>query len=155
MSPNTADWSTTLRPLFAFVLASSPLARSLTYSASPRMARATSTTRLSRVETNIVNVYAPDCGKLIASLNDPYGNPSGAAVRGGTFYVEDLDGSIPVCTLSGCTSELTNPSIRSGSGGSVAVDSFGNVWAAVYDQTFRIALVVWPHAKMPGRVVTG
>ena len=104
---------------------------------------------------NIVNIYAPGCGKLIASLNDPYGNPSGAAVRGSTFYVEDLDGSVPVCTLGGCASELTDPSIRSGSGGSVAVDSLGNVWAADYNQIFVIELVVWRHAKMPGHVVSG
>lgn len=105
--------------------------------------------------TNIVNIYAPGCGKLIAHVNDPYGNPSGAAVRGSTFYVKDLDGSIPVCTRSGCSSELTDPSIRSGSGGGVAVDCFGNVWASYYNQSFRIALIVWPHAKMPGHIVSG
>jgi hypothetical protein len=111
--------------------------------------------------TNIVNVYAPGCGKLIARVNDPYGNPSGAAVRdstsvrGSTFYVEDLDGSVPVCTLSGCSSELTDPSIASGSASSVAVDSFGNVWASYYNQSFAIALIVWPGAKMPGHIVSG
>jgi hypothetical protein len=105
--------------------------------------------------TNIVNIYAPGCGKRIARLNDPYGNPSGAAVHGSTFYVEDLDGSVPVCTLSGCSSELTDPSIRSGSGGGVAVDSFGNVWATDYNQSFVIELIVWRHAKMPGHIVSG
>ncbi len=105
--------------------------------------------------TNIINIYAPRCGTRIARVNDPYGNPSGAAVRGSTFYVEDLDGSVPVCTLSACSSELTDSSIRSGSGGSVAVDSFGNVWAADYNQSFAIVLIVWPHAKMPGHIVSG
>ena len=105
--------------------------------------------------TNIVNIYAPGCGKLIARLTDPYGNPSGAAVRGRKIYIEDLDGTVPVCTLNGCASELTDPSIQSGSGGSVAVDSFGNVWAADYDANFVIELVVWPHGKMPGSVVSG
>jgi hypothetical protein len=99
-------------------------------------------------------VYAPACGRLMASLSDSYGSPVGAAVSGDTIYVANAV-DIAVCTISaGCTSQLTDSSIAEIT--STAVDSQDNVWAAYYAAgKGGIGLIFWPGGTMPGKVVSG
>ncbi|HEY5095133.1 MAG TPA: hypothetical protein VII69_08475 [Candidatus Eremiobacteraceae bacterium] len=102
--------------------------------------------------TNTVKAYAPLCGRLVASFHDQFGVPMDAIPTGGTIYVPSANG-VAVCSLSGCSSNLTDASILQIT--SAGVDAAGNVWAANYNLRFAVALVVWPHATMPGRVVSG
>lgn len=103
--------------------------------------------------TATVSVYAPHCGSVIATFSDPYGSPLGAAVQGDAIYLPNANGNVAVCTLTGCASELTDPSILQVT--SAAADPSGNVWAAYYAQNIEISLIVWRRGKMPGRVVSG
>ena len=100
-----------------------------------------------------VYVRAPGCGPLVGSVDDPFGFPVGVAVHGSTFYVPNTSANVAVCTLSGCASELTDPSLRQVQ--NATVDSSGNVWATYYAQNFAISLIVWPRGAMPGRVMSG
>jgi hypothetical protein len=100
-----------------------------------------------------IYVRAPGCGHLIGSIDDPFGFPVGVAVSGSAIYVANESADVAVCDLTGCSSELTDPSLRQVQ--NVAVDSSGNVWASYYAQNFAISLIVWPHGAMPGRVMSG
>jgi hypothetical protein len=91
--------------------------------------------------TGDTNIYGPNCGSLIASVNDPYGSDFDVAVgENGTFY--GVGGThVSVCTLSGCTSELTDSSIKQL--GTAAVDAQGTVWASYYNQSGVPSLIAW------------
>ena len=104
------------------------------------------------LETGAINVYRPHCGSLIASVTDPYGADIDVAVYGPTFYGVGYT-HVAVCSTSGCTSELTDRSIRQLE--TAAVDSGGNVWASYYDLKGATSLIVWPHGAMPGKRVKG
>lgn len=104
------------------------------------------------VATGAVDVYGPACGNLIASVADPYGAPLDVAAHASGFYAAGGT-TVAACTLNGCSSALTDPSIFQLE--TVAVDSHGNVWASYYGQSSGPSLIVWPGGVMPGRVVTG
>jgi hypothetical protein len=104
------------------------------------------------IVTASVNIYAPGCGKLIASVADPYGAAVDAVFGGTTIYAAG-GATVAVCTPRGCTSALTDPSIFQLE--TAAVDSAGNVWVSYYSQKGAITLIVWPNGSMPGRVVSG
>ncbi len=103
-------------------------------------------------KTSAVNVYAPNCGGLVGSFVDPYGSPVDVTVHGATIYAAGGD-HVAVCSTSGCTSALTDPSIFQLE--TAAVDSKGNVWATYYNQGFAVSLIVWPGGSMPGHPVSG
>lgn len=107
---------------------------------------------LANVQSGTVNVYAPNCGSLIASFTDPYGFDGDVALHGGTIYAVGSQ-HIAICTRTGCTAKLTDPSILQLE--TAAVDSKGNVWGSFYDQQGRISLMVWSNGTMPGHSVSG
>lgn len=103
------------------------------------------------IETASIDVYAPNCGARIATIHDPYGADLDVALGKGTVY--GAGGThVAVCTISGCSRELTDPSIVQLE--TAAVDAKGNVWATYYSQN-AIDLIVWPGGAMPGKVVGG
>jgi hypothetical protein len=71
-----------------------------------------------------IYVRGPACGHLIGSIDDPFGFPVGVAANGSAIYVANVSANIAVCDLTGCTSELTDPSLLQVQ--NVAVDSAGN-----------------------------
>lgn len=91
--------------------------------------------------TGDISIYGPNCGSLIASVNDPYGSDVDVAVgKKGIFY--GVGGThVSVCTLSGCTSELTDSSIKQLE--TAAVDGGGTVWASYYNQRGVPSLIAW------------
>lgn len=99
-----------------------------------------------------VAIYAPHCGNLIKTVTDPNGGDVFVAVDGSRFYAGSGT-HVTACAMSGCTGELTDPSIFQLE--SAAVDRSGNVWASYYSQKFAPSLIVWKGGQMPGRVVTG
>ena len=107
---------------------------------------------LPNVVTSRIDVYRPDCGKLLARIADPFGSPIGVVIHDGGVYVANGN-NVAVCSLKGCASALTDPNVNQIT--SVAVDAHGNVWAAHYDQQFAVSLIVWPHGAMPGHELTG
>lgn len=107
---------------------------------------------LPNIETGFIGVYGPNCGNLIGSVADPYGSAIDVTVHGGTFYAAG-GSTVAACTMSGCASGLTDPSIFQLE--TAAADSKGNVWASFYNQKGAISLIVWLGGKMPGRLVTG
>jgi len=107
---------------------------------------------LANVQTGAINVYAPNCGNLIASFTDPYGSDVDVAVHGTAIYPAGGD-HVAVCTMKGCSAKLTDPSILQLE--TAAVDSRGNVWGSYYDQQGRISLIVWRSGAMPGHPVSG
>src|SRR4029077_14685752 len=108
----------------------------------------------------VIYVHGPACGKQIATIADTFNDPVDLAVHGSTVYAAGQGPrryqgqSIAVCTLSGCTRELTGPITVFGVL-YIAVDSKGNVWGTDYSSTGGIALYVWPNGNMPVRVVGG
>jgi hypothetical protein len=107
---------------------------------------------LPNISTGVISVYAPNCGRLIGTVTDPYGADGDVALGTNTFYA--VGGThVAVCTMTGCASELTDPSVRQLE--TAAVDSQGNVWASYYNVAGAPSLIVWPNGSMPGHVVTG
>jgi len=98
-----------------------------------------------------VRIIAPNCGAVIGRIHDQFGGPIGVVVQPPAIYIADGSG-VDVCSRSGCTSHLTDPSIVQLS--SAAADGLGDVWGAGYGSS-GISLVVWQNAKMPGHVVSG
>ena len=107
---------------------------------------------LPNAETSVIGVYSPNCGQLVRGITDPYGSPVDVTVHGGIIYAAGGQ-TVAICTTSGCSSALTDPSILQLE--TTAVDSKGNVWASYYNHSGAIELIVWPHGKMPGRVASG
>ena len=105
------------------------------------------------LETGDIDIYGPDCGSLITSINDPYGADVDVALgTNGTFY--GAGGThVSVCKRSGCTTELTDPSIRQLE--TVVPDSGGNVWASYYDQSGAVSLIVWTSGSTHGQIMSG
>lgn len=105
------------------------------------------------LETGDINIYAPNCGSLIASVNDPYGADLDVALGpNATFY--GVGGThVSRCTRSGCSSELTDPSIEQLE--MAVVDSDGNVWASYYNQNGAPSLIVWLTGSARGEIMSG
>ena len=79
------------------------------------------------IETASIDVYAPNCGNRIASIHDPYGADLDVALGNGTKSTAPAGARVAVCTISGCSRELTTrPSVQLET---AAVDAKGNVWA--------------------------
>src|ERR1700733_2701682 len=85
---------------------------------------------LPNAETGVIGVYSPNCGQLVRGITDPYGSPVDVTVHGGTIYAAGGQ-TVAICTTSGCSSALTDPSILQLE--TTAVDSKGNVWASYYN----------------------
>ncbi len=105
------------------------------------------------LEASTINIYAPHCGTLSASVKDPYGADLDVALGdGGTFY--GVGGRhVSICTTGGCTGQLTDSSIFQLE--TAAVDASGNVWASYYNQKGAPSLIIWPGGSMPGKTVNG
>lgn len=97
---------------------------------SPLMRRATSTRRISKPETSTFTRRSAASSAL---------GPNGTFYGAGGSYVS-------ICTLSGCASELTDPSIKQLE--TAAVDSDGNIWASYYNQSGAPSLIVWAKLKL-------
>jgi hypothetical protein len=100
-----------------------------------------------------IDIYGPNCGSLIASVNDLYGSDVDVALgTSGTFY--GVGGThVSVCTRSGCSSELTDSSIKQLE--TAVVDKGGSVWASYYNQSGVPSLIVWIAGSMPGVIMSG
>lgn len=105
------------------------------------------------IETGDVDIYGPNCGSLVASVNDPYGADVDVALgKDGTFY--GVGGAhVSVCTRSGCTGKLTDSSIRQLE--TAVVDSSGNVWASYYNKSGVPSLIVWFAGSPHGQIMSG
>jgi hypothetical protein len=126
--------------------------------------------------TDAVTIFAPNCGSRLGGYSVPYGQPVGIAtylppaearrhVKPATIVERtedavfdivgpsDSPGNVALCTVKGCSSDLTDPSIVEIIGGDI--DSTGNVWASYINRESQPALIVWPNRKMPGKVVSG
>ncbi len=101
------------------------------------------------------------CGALKATISDPYGQPSDAAARHaltGRFAVANIfdtsgAGSISLCTISGCTANLTNSNMYEVAG--VAMDKHGNCWADATNATGVATLTYFEHCSGGGVAATG
>ena len=103
--------------------------------------------------TGDIDIYGANCGNLITSVNDPYGGDLDVALGpNGTFYGVGRT-HVTACTRSGCTSELTDPSIFQLE--TAAIDSNGNVWASYYSQRGSPSLIVWLNGSAHGEIVSG
>lgn len=113
-----------------------------------------------------VDVYAPNCGKEIAKIKDPFiagDEPRQIAFANGLFYVGNQVGlsngkaNVAVCSLKKkkCGSDLTGTSsLAIGSVIGVAADNSGNLYASVYEgSASTTAFVEWPKATGAARVV--
>jgi len=111
----------------------------------------------------ISNFNQATCSETVASFADPYGQPSDAAVNGGalfhTIYVGNIfdnsgnPGSVSVCTIGGCTANLTNANILELAG--VAEDASGNVYASAFDGSSHARLVEFAHGAGGGTLLGG
>lgn len=102
--------------------------------------------------TGAVGVYAPHCGALLKTIADPQGGDLDVAIDGSRIYALGFS-HVSVCSMNGCSRELTDGSILQLE--SAAVDHSGNVWATYYNQNGAPSLIVWAGAQMPGRIVNG
>lgn len=113
-----------------------------------------------------VDVYAPNCGKKIAKIKDPFisgDEPRQIAFANGHFYVGNQIGqtgqqaNVAVCSLKKkkCTGELTGSgSVKIGSVIGVVADASGNVYASVYEgSSSTTALVEWPKGRGTAKIV--
>jgi hypothetical protein len=102
------------------------------------------------------------CGSWIATIADPYGQPTGAAandaVHGTIALVNIFDlsgpGSVSLCTVSGgCMTNLTNPDLYEAGG--VAMDKHGNCWASGLNASYVSVLIYFAGCAEPGVAATG
>jgi hypothetical protein len=112
-----------------------------------------------------IDVYAPNCGKEIAKIKDPYiggDEPRQIAFANGLFYVGNQLGQtkgadVAVCSLAKkkCTRELTgNAATPIGTVIGVSADKPGNVYASVYEgSASTISIVEWPKGKGKPKIV--
>lgn len=112
-----------------------------------------------------IDVYAPNCGKEIAKIPDPYisgDSPHQIAFANDLFYVGNQLGqakgpNVAVCSLAKkkCTSELTgSDSVPLGTVIGVAIDKVGNVYASTYEGSAdTTSIVMWSKAKGSPKVV--
>ncbi len=107
------------------------------------------------------------CGKLLGTVNDPYGQPSDAAsanAESGTIVVANIEknkthlvGNIAICTLSkGCTRELKSSNIKY-FGGGVALAKNGDCWMASENNPAlsAAALTYFKRCKGSGKAARG
>jgi hypothetical protein len=112
----------------------------------------------------------PDmCGPLRATITDPYGYPTDAAVFGDAatgiiavanssgFYGSGPSGppgNIAICTIAkGCYADLTSRYMYTVGG--IAMDKHGNCWASAVDVEFVHTLTYFKHCAGTGIVTTG
>jgi hypothetical protein len=106
------------------------------------------------------------CGKWLATLADPYGQPTNAASNdavngkiavGNIFDIASENGgagSLSICTMaSGCTQNLGNPGLFAVGG--VAMDLKGNCWASGFSSSYASALIYFKQCAGPGVAATG
>jgi hypothetical protein len=116
-----------------------------------------------------VLVYSANklCGKWLATIADPYGQPTNAVSNdavNGTIAVGNIfdvssqnggSGSISLCTIkNGCTQNLGNPSLLYGVGG-VAMDLNGNCWASGISPDYASSIVYFAGCAGSGVAATG
>jgi hypothetical protein len=113
----------------------------------------------------VIDIYGPDCGGLLGSINDPYGPPNDAtsadALTGkiavsNAIASSDKAGSLMMCTLKhGCT-DYPSPSITGRTAG-VAVDKNGNnCWVTSENASFNAAtMTYYKGCKGSGVAATG
>lgn len=104
------------------------------------------------------------CGSMVASISDPYGQPSDAAsfdalngeiILGNIFGPSGTAGSISICTVSGgCTQNLTNYSTMFKVAG-VALASNGDCWASAEDPSGVATLTYFAGCTGGGVQATG
>ena len=101
------------------------------------------------------------CGRELGSFSDPYGQPSDAASANaatgtiivGNIYDNSGAGSISVCTLKGCTANLTNSAMYELAG--VALAKNGDCWASAVNYSGDATLTYFKGCTGSGRHATG
>jgi hypothetical protein len=103
------------------------------------------------------------CGPKLASVNDPYGQPSDAASNNATsqtivvaniFDNNRKPGSISRCTIArGCTVNLKSGSMNEVAG--VALAKNGDCWASATNKGGTATLTYFKGCAEPARVATG
>ncbi len=110
-----------------------------------------------------VKVFGPQCGSLLGSVPDPYGQPADAMSADGatgTIAVANIfgpgrsNGSISLCSLTiGCTKNLTNPNMYEVAG--VAMSEGGDCWASAIDQSNHASLTYFKGCAGNGETAKG
>jgi hypothetical protein len=112
--------------------------------------------------TRTVIVYkAGMCGAEAGSFSDDYGQPSDASspnAASGTIAVGNIfdtsgAGSISVCTMSGCTANLTNSNMYEVAG--VAMDKAGNCYASATNSLGSATMTYFKGCAGSGTAATG
>jgi hypothetical protein len=115
--------------------------------------------------TRTVIVFAPNCGKVIGTISDTYGQPadaSSANAATGTIAVGNIygpngsgyPGSITLCTIKkGCTTNLTNSNVNEVAG--VAMDAEGNCWASAENSSSAATLTYFAKCNGAGKAAIG
>lgn len=90
---------------------------------------------------HVLRIFGPQCGALLETVTDPYGQPADATSVGATsdtiavaniFGPQGTDGNISLCSIkAGCTRNLTNPNMHEVVG--VAMSKAGDCWASADD----------------------
>ncbi len=110
---------------------------------------------------NIIYFGGPKmCGPMVASVADPYGEPSDAARVSGNALNQQIavatsgvQGSIALCgPQQGCTADLTNPAMDAVAGVAMAR---GDCWGSATTYNSAAALFFFKHCSGSGRVATG
>ncbi|HKU80779.1 MAG TPA: hypothetical protein VJP76_01320 [Candidatus Tumulicola sp.] len=110
-----------------------------------------------------LRIYRPQCGAVLQTVADPYGQPADATSADATrdtiavaniFGPHGTSGSISLCSLkSGCTTNLTNPNMHEVVG--VAMSAAGDCWASAEDANNRANLTYFKGCKGSGETATG
>jgi len=113
--------------------------------------------------TRTVIVYAGPgmCGSMVGSFADNYGQPSDASsadASTGTIAVGNIfdtsgAGSISVCTITGCTSNLTNPNMYEVAG--VAMANNGDCWGSATNSLGTATLTYFAGCAGSGAAASG
>jgi hypothetical protein len=102
------------------------------------------------------------CGSELGSFEDPYGQgadatsadaATGTIAVGNIYNTSDTPGSIAICTISGCTADLTSSSMDEVAG--VAMDNSGNCWASAVDSSGAATLTYFAGCTGSGQQATG
>ena len=110
-----------------------------------------------------LRVFGPNCGAVLGSVPDPYGQPADAmsanAARdtiaiANIFGPQGTNGSISLCSLkSGCKQNLTNPNMTEVVG--VAMSQGGDCWASAEDANGHANLTYFMGCKGHGETAKG
>jgi hypothetical protein len=110
-----------------------------------------------------IKIFRPQCGSLLKSIPDPYGQPADAMSANAatsTIAVANIfglgrsNGSISLCSVeNGCTKNLTNPNMYEVAG--VAISKGGDCWASAIDKNNHASLTYFKGCTGNGETAKG